>query len=519
MNVQAIPMDFLPLHEENIFDEYPGMYWPNGQKILKASRIIARTKNLFAIYLSNFRCGPDSFLLHFVKKEMKGKPFMHLEVDEHSADAGMITRIEAFLDSLKGWKINNEKSTLKPEPEIKVAGEKKESIYDRTIYLPYARDAVHFISAASRSCGIPSEVLPMADKEDVELGRKYTDGQECFPFICTLGSFLKKLKQPGTDPAKSSFFMPDHNGPCRFGEYNKLHRQVFDKLGYQDAKIVHPSNEDAYASIAPGHSARWRKNAWQGMVAGDLLRKMQELTRPYETEKGQTIKSVENNCKGLTKTLEEAAKAFRAIPVENQGSKPIVAVVGEIFMRDNPYCSNFLVDRLEKLGAETVMAPFAEWINYSTIRFIRDSRWKGNMKNLVKAKIQLFFQKALEKRITGSLESIYKLANEVEVEEMLENCGEYIHKDYDGDPPLAIGSAVLLAEKQIAGVVNILPFTCMPGTINCTVSHNLRKQLHGLPWENFAYDGNDNIGLDTRFEAFMFQVKEYHERQMQSALN
>lgn len=529
INVQAIPLDFLPLEEENIFNDYPGMYWPNGQKIIKASRIISRTPNLFAIYLSNFRCGPDSFLLHFVKKELNGKPFLHLEVDEHSADAGMITRIEAFLDSLKGWQSNNKKQSRKEQP-VNALDSKKESIYERTIYLPYARDAVHFIAAASRSCGIPSEVLPMADKVDIELGRKYTNGQECFPFVCTLGSFLKKLRDPNTDPSKSSFFMPDHNGPCRFGEYNKLHRQVFDKLGYHDAKIVHPSNDDAYASIAPGHSAKWRKNAWQGIVAGDLLRKMLEQTRPYETEVGTTnavyekhlqkcIRSVENNCKGLSKVLQEAAHDFRSVPVKDLGSKPIVAIVGEIFMRDNPYCSNFLVDRLEKLGAETVMAPFGEWINYSTIRFIRDSRWKGDVKNLLKARLQLFLQKAIEKRITHSLGSIFKLAGEVEVEEMLEHCGEYIHKDYDGDPPLAIGSAVLLAEKQISGVVNILPFTCMPGTINCTVSNNLRKDHHGLPWENFAYDGTDNIGLDTRFEAFIYQVKEYHERQKKRVMN
>jgi len=101
------------------------------------------------------------------------------------------------------------------------------------------------------------------------------------------------------------------------------------------------------------------------------------------------------------------------------------------------------------------------------------------------------------------------------VEEMLENCGDYIHKDYDGDPALAVGSAVLLADYHISGVVNILPFTCLPGTINCTVSQKLRKNHDGLPWENFAYDGHDNIGLDTRFEAFMHQVKEYHERQME----
>jgi predicted nucleotide-binding protein (sugar kinase/HSP70/actin superfamily) len=529
MNVLAIPVDYLPLDEENIFEDYPGMYWPNGQKILKAMRYVAKTENVFAIYLSNFRCGPDSFLMHFVKKEMKGKPFMHIEVDEHSADAGMITRIEAFLDSLKGWKINKSIETDKNETSVAVSIENSD-LSQRTIYFPYARDSVHAMSASTRSCGIPSEVLPMQNESDIELARKYTNGQECFPFIATLGSFLRKLQEPGVDPKKVSFFMPDHNGPCRFGEYNKLHRIIFDKLGYTDALIVHPSNEDAYASIAPGYSLKWRKNAWKGIVATDLIRKMLEQIRPYEVTKGETdivyqrnlqniINSIENNCKNLTGVLKKAAREFKSIPVENLGSKPIVIIVGEIFMRDNPFCSNFLVKRMEDLGAETLMAPFAEWVNYSTLRFVRDSRWKGNMKDLLKAKVQLFFQKAVEKKITGSIESIYKLKSEVEVEEMLENCGDYIHKDYDGDPALAIGTTVLLAEKEIAGVVNILPFTCLPGTINCTVSQNLRKNNNGLPWENFAYDGHDNIGLDTRFEAFMHQVREYHERQKQINFN
>jgi len=523
INVLPIPIDFLPLHNENIFDDYPSMYWPNGQKILKASRIIARQKDLFAVYLSNFRCGPDSFLLHFVRKEMKDKPFLHLEVDEHSADAGMITRIEAFMDSLKGWEANHQEE---PEATLQSLLSRRETALNgRTIYFPYARDAVHILSAATRSCGIPSEVLPMQTEDDLELGRKYTNGQECFPAICTTGSFLKKLMEPGIDPKKASFFMPDHNGPCRFGEYNKLHRIIFDNLGYQDAEIVHPSNEDAYASIAPGYSMRWRKNAWKGIVASDILRKMLEQIRPYERIKGTTdkvyqnyldriIHSVENNCKDLNKILRLAANDFKSIEVDDLNTKPVVAIVGEIFMRDNPFCSNFLVKRLEDLGAETLMAPFAEWVNYSTIRFIRDSRWKGNMKNLLKAKLQLFFQKTIEKNITGSIHSIYELAHEVEVEEMLANCGEYIDKDYDGDPPLAIGSAVLLADKKISGVVNILPFTCMPGTINCTVSQSLRKKHGGLPWENFAYDGQENVGTDTRFEAFMYQVKKYTESKL-----
>jgi len=63
----------------------------------------------------------------------------------------------------------------------------------------------------------------------------------------------------------------------------------------------------------------------------------------------------------------------------------------------------------------------------------------------------------------------------------------------------------------VSGVVNILPFTCLPGTINCAVSNSFKKDHNGLPWENFAYDGNETAGQETRFEAFMHQVKKRHE--------
>jgi len=520
LNVLTIPLDHLPLEDVEIFTDYPSMYWPNGQKILAGAKYIAKHKKLFAVYLGNFRCGPDSFLIHFFKHEMKGKPFLHLEVDEHSADAGMITRIEAFLDSLKGFTKHEKDQEQRKKMMAADKNHWAPLSNHRTIYFPYARDAVHAMSAALRYCGIPSEVLPMQDDEDIELGRKYTNGQECFPFICTLGSFLKKLMQPAIDPGKASFFMPDHNGPCRFGEYNRLHRLIFDNLGFGDAEILHPSNEDSYASMAPGNGLKWRKATFTGIVAIDLNRKLLEQTRPYELQRGQCdilyqkhltniISSIERGGKDLSAILEEAAREFEQVPVDRSKQRPVVAIVGEIFMRDNPFCSNFLVRRLEDLGAETLMAPFAEWVNYSTIRYIRDSRWKGNFRNLFKARLQLYFQKVLERNITRSISDFLKVVHEIEVEDMLNHCNEFIHKDYDGDPPLAMGTASLLAGRGIDGVVNILPFTCMPGTINCTVSQGLRNKYHGLPWENFAYDGHDSIGLDTRFEAFMHQVFEY----------
>jgi len=92
----------LPRHiSVDVSGRYGNMFWTSGQDILAAARIIAAHPHLQAIYITNFGCGPDSFLLGFFGRLMKEKPFLELEIDEHSADAGVETRCEAFFDSLR----------------------------------------------------------------------------------------------------------------------------------------------------------------------------------------------------------------------------------------------------------------------------------------------------------------------------------------------------------------------------------------------------------------------------------
>src|SRR5208283_3010084 len=88
INTISIPMDMLPLGEGQTHEKWPNMYWRSGQRILSAARIIRNTPHLYAIYIGNFSCGPDSYILKYFKEEMADKPFLHLEIDEHSADAG-----------------------------------------------------------------------------------------------------------------------------------------------------------------------------------------------------------------------------------------------------------------------------------------------------------------------------------------------------------------------------------------------------------------------------------------------
>jgi predicted CoA-substrate-specific enzyme activase len=99
--VNVLPMDFLPLDLEDISEVNPNMYWNSGRRILAAARLARRYRNLHLVYISNFKCGPDSYIKSFLN-DASGRPSLVLQFDGHSNDAGFITRCEAYLDS-KGF--------------------------------------------------------------------------------------------------------------------------------------------------------------------------------------------------------------------------------------------------------------------------------------------------------------------------------------------------------------------------------------------------------------------------------
>ncbi len=104
--VNVLPMDFLDTENVDIRDVNPNMYWGLGREVLAAAKIVGARPNLHIIHVTNFKCGPDSFIKHFIRTA-SGKPFLTLQFDGHNNDAGMMTRCEAYLDSkgiLRPWR-------------------------------------------------------------------------------------------------------------------------------------------------------------------------------------------------------------------------------------------------------------------------------------------------------------------------------------------------------------------------------------------------------------------------------
>jgi predicted CoA-substrate-specific enzyme activase len=117
IGVTAIPMDFLDISDVDLSD-FPNMYWGLGSNILKTAKLIESNANYFGLHLTNFSCGADSFIEHFYKHVMNEKPYLILELDEHSAVAGVMTRLEAYKNVIDNVMY---KSNMASRDELKLA--------------------------------------------------------------------------------------------------------------------------------------------------------------------------------------------------------------------------------------------------------------------------------------------------------------------------------------------------------------------------------------------------------------
>lgn len=525
MGILAIPFDMLPVDEAVDDVLATDMYWKSGQRILATARFVNTNPNLYAIYLTNFGCGPDSFIIHFFKDTAAGKPFLQLEIDEHSADAGAITRCEAFLDSLRNIRNRGQEAgsrkqaaagiSLRNEPVHRTGLKKK-------IYLPNMADAVYAMQAAFEACGIEAEIIPEPDEETLKWGKRYSSGKECYPSILTTGDMIKIVKRPGFSPESSAFFMPSGNGPCRFGQYNRYHRLILDEMGYKDVPVYAPDQDAAFYKELGMVGGNFPRLAWWGIAAIDILEKRLRETRPYEKNPGETEKvywdSLHKICAAVkerrfpAKELKEAKQAFLAIKVHEKKDRPIIGVVGEIYVRSNRFSNEDLVKQLEALGAEVRLPPIGEWIYYTNFCAKRRNWERGHYGLFIRTVVNDFFQKKDERKSLSILDGDLREGHEPTTEEVLSLSNPYIHDSFEGEAALSVGKAMDYIQKGAHGIVNAMPFTCMPGTVVNAVLKRVREEKGSIPYLNMVYEGLEDTNSKTRMEAFVHQAREYMER-------
>ncbi|HUU92060.1 MAG TPA: acyl-CoA dehydratase activase [Phycisphaerae bacterium] len=523
----AIPLDMLPLDGEDISAEHPHMYWGYGRKILAGVRIIARDRRLYPVYITNFGCGPDSFIMKYIASELEGKPCLILEVDEHSADVGAITRCEAFLDSLKG--VREREARQGRKARLAKLDYSRKAYGKRTVYIPYMDDHGFAMAAAMRAGGVEARQMPMSDEDTIMWGRKYTSGKECYPCIITTGDFLRQIHSPGFDPDRSAFFMPTAFGPCRFGQYNKFQRMVLDELGLEDVPLVLLDQDKDFQGDVKNLGTDFRKLAWIGIVFVDTLQKMLRETRPYEVHKGECDQLYEKYLRKCEQVIEgrgdlvalalEARSTFEDIATDRSRPRPRIGIVGEVFVRSNQFTNNFMVRKIETLGGEAVMPPFEEWVNYIGWSRKEDAKIERNWKRLLVEKVTDLIQGREKRKVLRQFEgAVRHFFNEPPSDDVIALGKTYLDPAVRGEPILSMGRCVEYVHDGCDGVVNLHPFNCMPGTIVNALLTKFQKD-HDMPVLKVAYDGLEQATEMVRIEAFMHQCRERFETRLRDAGN
>lgn len=409
--------------------------------------------------------------------------------------------------------------------------ERTKTLDGRRLYIPpMAYGSARAVAAVFRSLGIEAMPTPPSDERTLELGGRYTSGDECYPEKVTLGDALRIAEQPDFEPEKTAFFMPTATGPCRFGQYAILLEKVFREIGAGDVLVFSPSSRDGYGGIG---SENVERAVWRSLVAADALRKMLLRSRPYETARGEMDRVYEESQKRLCDALEKggipagkrlemiadvlrmAREEFRAVPAKYTKDRPLIGIVGEIFCRLNRFSNEDLARKVEEQGGETWLSDIVEWVWYTNSEKRLRIKDEGLhvAANLAKEKMKEMVQRGDEHAIMKPFEEDFVGIEEPEgVEEILENAEPYLpRRGALGEMVLSVGKSVYLHDKGADGVIDISPFSCMNGIVCEAVYPQVSKDFDGIPIRNFYFDGTQ-VDLEQQIGIFLELARSYRDR-------
>ena len=532
----AIPVDCIPVP-----DEIPCLrdqYWGYTQRNLRAATFVRDTNGLYSVFCSNYACGPDSFTLHFYSYLMQGKPSAIVETDGHSGDAGTRTRMEAFLhcvdtDVRSQTSAHNTVFSIKALEDQKAATGLMKAEHS-TLLVPRMGTSAEVVAACMRSEGFRCESLPMPTREDVRIGRRYTSGKECLPMMLTTGSLLKRLERDRHTTDRFSFLMPTAHGPCRFGVYNVLHKIILEQTGWADrVDVFSPDDGNYFRETSPELAVK----VWCGFAAHDMLEAMLLDVRPVETRKGaanniyrkykdEILACAERPSKGtaasaamevfgkmwgMRDTIERAAHDFALIK-DRLKDVPSVAVVGEIYVRLDPFANDYVIDKLEERGIRARFAPFIEWLEYtqhlSELRVI--DRQLRNDDNPLSIGLSGLIERASLELLFSICAKALGWGKRTTVAESTSAAAPYLNPELTGEACLTIGGPIHeFKEKLVQGVVIVGPHECMPCRIAEAQYGKVADHLR-LPYIAVSLNG-DPMNVET-LDRFAYDIHEAHRQ-------
>lgn len=369
MGVNVITDDLVRHLDIPVDDAHFVAQWAYTNRILKAAKWCAtQGQNVQFVEMTSFGCGPDAFLVDEVRDLLMrhNKSLTLLKLDDINNIGSMKLRVRSMIESLKLANMNEtEDIGVKDFATVPVYDE---FYRDRKILVPYFTPFISpLIPAIMKVAGYDAENLPLSDSDSSEWGLKYANNEVCYPATLIVGDILKALKSGKYDVAKIAVAITQTGGQCRASNYISLIKKALMDAGYTDIPVISISVGSEIDNNQPAFKVNWMKVipiTFHAVLYSDCIAKFYYASVVREKEAGVSARLrdkylqlaseviLRRDIKGLHSLLQSAIAEFNSIC--KAVDTPKVGIVGEIFLKFNPFAQKEIIDWLIDRKIEVV---------------------------------------------------------------------------------------------------------------------------------------------------------------------
>jgi predicted CoA-substrate-specific enzyme activase len=504
--------------------------WSFPNRLFHAAHWAGRQKNVEVIQLNSFGCGPDALTVDEVKSIMNeyGKNPTVIKIDEMTSSGSVKLRLRSLVESLKQRK-DTHKGERIPRRETRIFKPKDKGL---TVLAPqFSPFYTDFIIAAYRHQGYKIEVLPLGDRESIELGLRYSNNDICYPATIVIGDLLKALRSGKYDLTQVAVGLTQTGGQCRASSYVSLLKRALLKAGYDHIPVVTASTTTRgkkSLNEQPGFRVRtlpFALTALYGLIFGDVLAKLFYYASVREIEKGSAMILVQkyidlgkdlihqNGRRKMMQLMNRAVSEFNYLPMENKVA-PKVGIVGEIYVKFNPFGNLYTTDWLIDRGIQPEIPPLIDFFLIPLVSTPYNA--KNNIEKVKHAVIHLL------SRAEGFVDRIFNQANGVlkdfhgditpfhPIRSMAAKASGVLDLiNQFGETWLLAGDIATFAEQGINTVVCLQPFGCIA---NHVIARGVEKKMKALyPALNLLFldmdSGMSEVNVVNRMEFIVDGLK------------
>ena len=516
-------------------DTYLVRQWAYMNRIIKAAQWCAeQPADVQLVQMTSFGCGPDAFIQDELRNIMTshGKPFTLLKIDDVSNVGSLRLRVRSLIESLRGQAAGQAPVNAEPFGPRPQKGAVK-----RHILAPYFTEYLTpMLTPLCHTLGFDVEVLPMSDAKSAELGLKYANNEICYPATLIIGDIVKALQSGKYDAGSIAVAMSQTGGQCRATNYAALIRRAMDACGFRQVPLITLGVSTSAAedkSQSDAMDIPWVKYAAiivTSFLYGDTISKMyhasvSRLKPACSQPVGKAANAAEmlrdkymqlaskpimdNNAAALMDLIGRAAKEFDDI-VDDRNI-PAVGIVGEIFLKFNPFAHQFLTRAIIDRGFEVVPALLSPFFLQEFVNVIVQKHL-----GLSCSRVPDFMVKAIYSLIWHRQKRINRLASRFRYFRPFTNIFDEAREASNvvslaaqfGEGWLLPSDIIALVKQGVDNVASLQPFGCIANHIvEKGIEKRLKTEYPQLNLVSLDFDaGVSTVNVTNRLLLFLDSV-------------